>query len=745
MSKCLFRRAVWPVLGFLAVFAGVPANGFAQSIRLAPPLTDLVRQFPATGQKTEVIRKILHIDVDEQWQETTTAYIAVRIGDSEAARDYSQISVFYTSYYETLELDFANVLNENGTTIPLASDAVQVQTPKEDSFYQDTRQLVFSLPGIRPGAVLEFQYTRKPLRAIIPGEWFSRLTPYWWEDAANGQGTRVDAVRSALIQVTAPSGKPLYLSEKSKGVYPFERKQGQGRQTLTWVAQDVPKFLLESNMPFDQGVERFVEVSTIRDWRTINQWAQSLIDPQIKADAALQATARQLAATATTADEKVRAVYAYVQNNIRYIFAHVGHGGYQPHAAADVVKNAYGDCKDQTVLVVTLLRAMGVDAYPALVSTKNNGYFNPDVGMVGFDHMITYIADSGSSTRWLDTTGDHVLFPGVSMQTEGQRALVINGKDAAFTLLPVRSPAQQSAHMDLDFRHLPGNDVEVLFEMTLSGMFEQHFRSLWVYDQNHEKTFESFAEQIFNKAEVVEISARNADNLWQPFSLHGKLLFKDSWEGAPKTSNLAVSVNQLVRLFAGIGSLEKPAQRLTPYENYTGYRLSMRATMSAPDAQYTPMAMSAGPSIRNDFFELKQNGRQEQDKYVINLSIDFPRHVTSLARYPEFYEKMNGLEDLPFWNIAFAQTATVQTATPAPAGATRNTSTDAIGSQISITRQYIDRGEFDKALEAATKAVAIAPKNGEARYLLGMAQGYRGLYKESDLSFAEALKLGYKL
>ena len=54
-------------------------------------------------------------------------------------------------------------------------------------------------------------------------------------------------------------------------------------------------------------------MSTIRDWRTINQWAQSLIDPQIKTDAALQATAQQLAATAATPDEKVRAVYAYVQ------------------------------------------------------------------------------------------------------------------------------------------------------------------------------------------------------------------------------------------------------------------------------------------------------------------------------------------------------------------------------------------------------------------------------------------------
>ncbi|HVK98561.1 MAG TPA: DUF3857 domain-containing protein [Dongiaceae bacterium] len=739
MNLNSFRRFGWSVLWLLTFLAGIPAGVSAQSARLAPPLPELAQQFPATGSATEVFRKILHIDVDDQWQETTTAYIAVRIGDNEAARDYSQISVFFSNYYETLELDFANVLTENGTTTPLAPDAVQTQTPKEDSFYQDTRQLVFSLPSVRPGSVLEFQYTRRPLRSIVQGEWFSRLTPYWWEDAASG--TRVDAVRSATLQVTAPANKTLHLSANSKTAYPLERTQQQGRQTLRWEARAVPKFQLESNMPFEQGTERFVEVSTIRDWRTINLWAQGLIEPQIKTDAALQAIAQQLAAKATTVDEKVQAVYAHMQNNIRYIFAHVGHGGYQPHAAADVVKNAYGDCKDQTVMVVTLLRAMGVDAYPALVSTKSNGYFNPDVGMVGFDHMITYIADTRSSTHWLDTTGDHALFPGIGMQTEGQRALVINGKDATFTTLPIRTPAEQEAHLDLAFSHVGRNDVEVQFNMTFSGMFEQHFRGLWVYDPDHEKTFEAFAGQIFNKADVLEISARNSDNLWQPFSLHGKLLIDDAWEGAPKNSNLAVSVNQLIRLFSAVSGLEKPAQRQTPYVNYSGYRLSMHATMAAPDGQYAPMAVTAGPSVSNAFFQLKQSGRQVKNQYEVDISIEFPQRTITLAEYRDFYDKVDGLEDLAFWNVAFVQ----EKASTLAGTATHVSPTDAIGQQLNITRQFIDRGEFDKALEAATKAVAIAPRNGEAHYLLGMAQGYRGLYKESDHSFAEALKLGYKL
>ena len=48
---------------------------------------------------------------------------------------------------------------------------------------------------------------------------------------------------------------------------------------------------------------------------------------------------------------------------------------------------------------------------------------------------------------------------------------------------------------------------------------------------------------------------------------------------------------------------------------------------------------------------------------------------------------------------------------------------------VALTRYYLDHGEFQQALASAQQAVARAPQNGEAHYLLGMAQGYQGCFR----------------
>src|SRR5712671_5916132 len=74
---------------------------------------------------------------------------------------------------------------------------------------------------------------------------------------------------------------------------------------------------------------------------------------------------------AKTEMEKVRAICEYVVRNVRYVSLSFGAGRYQPHAAAEVLANQYGDCKDKHTLFASLLNALGIKAYPALISTTH--------------------------------------------------------------------------------------------------------------------------------------------------------------------------------------------------------------------------------------------------------------------------------------------------------------------------------------------------------------------------------------
>jgi Flp pilus assembly protein TadD len=64
---------------------------------------------------------------------------------------------------------------------------------------------------------------------------------------------------------------------------------------------------------------------------------------------------------------------------------------------------------------------------------------------------------------------------------------------------------------------------------------------------------------------------------------------------------------------------------------------------------------------------------------------------------------------------------------------------------IALAKLQIKNGAYNKALEAATQAIKSEPKNAEAYYVLGLAQGYTNLLYESEKSFAKAEELGFNL
>ena len=62
-----------------------------------------------------------------------------------------------------------------------------------------------------------------------------------------------------------------------------------------------------------------------------------------------------------------------------------------PHTPEEILKNAYGDCKDMTVMNVVLLRALGIEAYPALLNTLSAGTRINDIVSLDFNRMIAYV------------------------------------------------------------------------------------------------------------------------------------------------------------------------------------------------------------------------------------------------------------------------------------------------------------------------------------------------------------------
>lgn len=212
-------------------------------------------------------------------------------------------------------------------------------------------------------------------------------------------------VRRVHVEVSsAPSRAPLHWSIRGTAPPPTESTTN-GKRVLIWELADVPARPREDRVPATFVRPAQLALSEFASWAEVASWASELY-PAVDA-ASLRAKARELRAAAPELDEAVLAAIRFVQDDVRYLSLSLGPHSLKPHAPATVLAQRFGDCKDKSYLLVELLRALGVKAYPALADTDLRIHLRESLpSPFAFDHVITAI-DVGGRRYFVDPTWAH--------------------------------------------------------------------------------------------------------------------------------------------------------------------------------------------------------------------------------------------------------------------------------------------------------------------------------------------------
>jgi tetratricopeptide (TPR) repeat protein len=155
----------------------------------------------------------------------------------------------------------------------------------------------------------------------------------------------------------------------------------------------------------------------------VGAWYRGLEADRVAPSAEVKAKAAELVAGKTTNEEKVRSLYGYVSTQIRYIGVAFGVGRYQPHTAAEILSNQYGDCKDKHTLLAAMLGAVGMDADAVLIGAGVR--FNEAVpSPAAFNHVITHLTVAGQPV-WLDSTAEIAPYRMLVSVIRDRQALVV--------------------------------------------------------------------------------------------------------------------------------------------------------------------------------------------------------------------------------------------------------------------------------------------------------------------------------
>lgn len=209
-------------------------------------------------------------------------------------------------------------------------------------------------------------------------------------------------------------------------------------------AETIPDTVASRSLP-DYGWQ----ISNIPQWRTIaDQIHRAYDEASILPDAPdLAAHVARIRAEHPTAEARAAAALRLVQDEVRYMALTLGEGGWLPVSAGEVWASRQGDCKGKTVLLVALLRELGIEAAPVLVSSTNLPLDKYLPMVSAFDHVIVK-ARIGGETYLLDGAriGDRSLTPDVPLVHEFVLPIVEN---ARLEQIPLRLPPRPTSALQL--------------------------------------------------------------------------------------------------------------------------------------------------------------------------------------------------------------------------------------------------------------------------------------------------------
>ncbi len=336
-------------------------------------------------------------------------------------RDFGEVYLMYDRFYRLTDLD-ARIFDAEGEEIRSldGKDVKDYAAPSGGTLYEDNRvRFATMYHSVYPYTIeIEYEYTYDGYVS-----W-----PAWFP-----QETKASVEYSSLL-VTAPKDVPVrYWSNVNSK--PAITVAGSSTR-YTWTSSMMHPYISEPVGPSETDQRQLVRLAPARfeidgfegdlsSWNSLGQWYKRLYSGRQILPEHERADLVALVKDATTPIEKTRRIYNRLQSSTRYVSVQLGVGGWQPFDAAYVCDRGYGDCKALSNYMVTMLNAVGVPAYPALIY---NGLprrsIDPDFPYRFSNHVIACVPFQ-TDTLWLECTSQTIPMGHIGASNESRYALLV--------------------------------------------------------------------------------------------------------------------------------------------------------------------------------------------------------------------------------------------------------------------------------------------------------------------------------
>src|SRR3984957_3858532 len=665
----------------------------------------------------EQYRSIYRFENDGTGRKETVA--RVRVQSEAGVQQWGQIQVGYNSANERVEMDYVRVIKADGSVVKAGEDAVQdLSAPLEQQapVYTDYRQKHITVPGLRPGEVLEYHIVTVIHTALAPGQ-------FWADYEFDKNNITLDEE----VDVDVPSARSIKLKNKP-GMDP-KISEEQGRRHYHWTSshlereddqKDKEKAKDKNKKKHPEDERPDIQLTSCVSWEQIGLWYAGLEKDRRAPSPEVRAKAEELTKGLDNDLDKVQALYDFVAKNFRYVSLSLGLGRYQPHASSDVLHNQYGDCKDKHTLLASLLEAEGMHASSVLINSARK--LDVDVpSPTQFDHVITMLPGAGKNGEevWMDTTAEVAPFRLLAYTLRKKQALVVPPAGTGTPHLeetPADTPMPDSEVSEVDGKINEIGKLEAHVHYTFRGDEELLLRSIFrrVPEAQWQRVVENVNSGMGGDVTNLKISDPAATR--EAFTMSYDVARPNFLDWSKKKSDLILPLCQFNLPDLSDDDKEADAEplRLGPKAEYV-YKIKLEIP-----AKYTARAPLPF-SLKRDYAKYQASSKLEGTTFSAGRSLTWRENELPAPRAEDYEAFRHAVSS------DLGQFLSVENTVAGTPSAPADMKADDL---VESGRAAIATNNLPMAVQLLKRATEVDSKNKYAWYALALA--YMGMRQNDD-------------
>lgn len=321
-----------------------------------------------------------------------------KITNSEGVQSNSTINLEYNPEFQKIIIHRINIIRDDENINKLHEASVNIlrrEKQMDRQIYDGRLTVNVILDDVREGDIIDYSYTvkgRNPAKVGVGSGYFDTQ----WSVPVIKQYRRL----------LWPKEKPLFIKYFSREITPQVNENGDVIEYV-WQEENIAAVSEQDDVPSWHDTYSWIQFSETNDWEKIKERGRVFYTVTKKDSLAVKYIVDEIKRGIKDKKSQLELAIYYVQDKIRYTGIEIGVNSFIPYSPEEVLKRRYGDCKDKTMLFLSILSGLEIEASPVLVNTRSDDELNrylPSISL--FDHMISKVSFDNQD-YWIDLTRTH--------------------------------------------------------------------------------------------------------------------------------------------------------------------------------------------------------------------------------------------------------------------------------------------------------------------------------------------------